>query len=89
MARSKELKQLSLIDDKLETPVVKSADRYIQLVKDASVIKEKKQVQERNLIGLLKKAGKEKILHGGFLIKVATPNAKAKIVMKESTNSKR
>jgi hypothetical protein len=52
MARSKALKQLSLIDDKLETPVVKSADRYIQLVKDASVIKEKKQVQERNLIGL-------------------------------------
>jgi hypothetical protein len=68
--RNKEPKQLSLLDEKLEAPIVKAADRYIELLDEKQRIKERLEIQERNLIGLMHKAGKAKIRHGGRDIEI-------------------
>lgn len=76
--------QQQLFDDKLETPIVQAADRYIGLKEEAGKVKERLDVQGKNLIGLLKRSGKHIIRHGGFLIEVATTDAKDRLKLKKS-----
>jgi hypothetical protein len=80
-------KQLTLIDDKLDPPVVQAADRVIELMKEKKSVKEKLDIQQRNLIGLLNQAGKAKIRHGGFLISVSVTPGKEKISLRELKNA--
>jgi hypothetical protein len=42
-------------------------------------------VQEKNLIGLMQKAMKETIRHGGYLIRLKSSETKNKLVVSEAT----
>jgi len=81
-------KQEKLFDEINDPPLVRAADRVIELREEKKSIEEKLDVQEKNLIGLMKKAKKEKIRHGGYLIQVKLSEARAKISLKEENPSK-
>jgi hypothetical protein len=81
-------KQAKLFDDVNDPPLVRAADRVIELREEKKSMDEKLEVQEKNLISLMKKAKKEKIRHGGYLIQIKLSEAKAKISMKEENSSK-
>lgn len=75
-------KQLSILDEKLDPPIVKAADRFVELSVEKKNVKERLEIQGRNLIGLMHKAGKAKIRHAGHVIEIAL-DAKEKIKMTE------
>lgn len=81
-------KQEKLFDEINDPPLVRAADRVIELREEKKSIDEKLEVQEKNLVGLMKKAKKEKIRHGGYLIQVKLSEAKAKISLKQENLSK-
>ena len=81
-------KQEKLFDEANDPPLVRAADRVIELREEKKSIDEKLEVQEKNLIGLMKRAKKEKIRHGGYLIQIKLSEAKAKISLKEENPSK-
>lgn len=80
-------KQQRLFDEKLDPPLVQSADRVIELRKEKLVVKERLEIQERNLVGLMRKANKSKISHGGFIIEITT-TSKDRLSVKESKKPK-
>jgi len=81
-------KQEKLFDEINDLPLVRAADRVIELREEKKTRNEKLEVQEKNLVGLMKKAKKEKIRHGGYLIQVKLSEAKAKISLKQENPSK-
>lgn len=79
---SRKSKQERIFNENLDPEIVKTADRYIELRKDLKSTKEKLEVQEKNLIGQMRKANKPTIHHGGYTISVST-DVKDKIKVKE------
>jgi len=75
-------KQLPLFTEKLDAPLVKAADRYIELAAEKKKHAERLDVSSRNLLGLMKKAGKARIRHGGFEIAVKEGKPKESISLK-------
>jgi hypothetical protein len=61
-------KQERIFDEKQDPEIVRVADRYIELRKESKLVKEKLEIQEKNLIGLMRKATKPRIEHGGYVI---------------------
>jgi hypothetical protein len=57
-------------EDPLDPEAAKVADRYVQLMKEFQTAKEKRDIQARNLLGLLRKTNRLQVRHGGYLIKV-------------------
>ncbi len=74
--------QLDLIDDSLDNPTARTADRVIELTEELKATKEKLEVQEQSMIGLLRKMKKTQIRHKGYTIKVKLTEAKEKISVK-------
>jgi hypothetical protein len=87
MARGRKL-QLQLIDDIADNLTANVADRVIDLTAELKVVKEKLEIQEKNLLGLLKKAKKIQVRHRGMLIKVKFTESKEKLVIKGKKNTK-
>jgi hypothetical protein len=85
---AKKGKQLSILDEKLDPPIVKSADRYVELILEKKHVKERLDIQGRNLIGLMHKAGKAKIRHAGQVIEI-TMAATEKLKIKPDKPPKR
>lgn len=81
-------KQEKLFDDVNDPPLVRAADQVIELREEKKSIDEKLEGQEKNLIGLMKKAKKEKIRHGGYLIQIKLSESTTKISLKEENPSK-
>jgi hypothetical protein len=79
---AKQGKQQRIFEDKNDPEIVKVADRYIELRKELKSTKEKLTVQEANLIGLMRKATKPRLEHGGYTISIST-DVKDKIKVKE------
>jgi len=75
-------KQEKLFEEVNDPPLLRAADRVIELREEKTIVGEKLEVQENNLIGLMQKAGKEKIRHGGYLIQIRLSEAKNKISLK-------
>jgi len=80
-------KQERLFEEVNDPPLVRAADRVIELRGEKTIIGEKLEVQEKNLIGLMQKAKKEKIRHGGYLIQIKLSEAKTKIALKSISES--
>lgn len=78
----KKLKQQNLFDEKEDPEVARIADRFVELLDEKRKTNEQLDVQQRNLIGMLHKKGKERVRHKGFLIRVTTSKAKEKLVVK-------
>lgn len=81
-------KQERLFDEKLDEPIVKAADRVIELRKEKAAVKERLEIQEKNLIGLMKKTNRSRIHHGGFIIEVSMTDPKEKLKFKEPKKGK-
>jgi hypothetical protein len=58
-------------EDPLDPEAAKIADRYIQLVKEEKQTKERREIQARNLLGLLRKTNRQQVRHGEYLIKIS------------------
>jgi hypothetical protein len=76
-------RQQKLFDDTNDAPLVRAADRVLELREERRSIDEELEIQEKNLIGLMQKAKKDKIRHGGYLIQVKLSEAKSKISLKK------
>jgi len=76
-------KQMQMFPEEKDPQIVKIADRVIELMKESKSMKEKFEVQQNNLIGLMTKMGKAKIRHGGVIIEVKTMDKKEKLKIKE------
>ena len=81
-------KQEKLFEEVNDPPMVRAADRVIELRQEKKSIGEKLEVQENNLIGLMQKSKKEKIRHGGYLIQIKLSEAKNKIMLKQENPAK-
>ena len=57
-------------DDELDPAIAKVADRFIELAEQRKTVKDQYEIQERNLMGMLKKAGLKKVRHAGVLIEI-------------------
>jgi hypothetical protein len=57
-------------EDPLDPEAAKIADRYVELIKQFKSVKERKDIQGRNLLGLMRKTNRQKVRHGGYLITV-------------------
>ena len=57
-------------EDDLDPAITKIADRLIDLHTERKTVKENYEIQEQNLMGMLKKAGLKQIRHGGRIIKI-------------------
>ena len=79
-------KQEKIFDESNDPEIVKIADRYIELRKEFKTTKEKLKIQEKNLVGLMRKATKPTIHHGGYTISVSA-EVKDKIKVKEPKKS--
>jgi len=75
-------KQEKLFDDVNDSPLIRAADRVIELREEKKSIAEKLEAQEQDLIGLMQKAKKETIRHGGYVIQVKLSEPKSKILLK-------
>lgn len=76
-------KQEKLFGEANDSNLVLGANRIIELREEKKNIKKKLEMQENNLIGLMQKAKKEKIRHGGYLIQIKFSEAKSKILLKQ------
>lgn len=76
-------KQEKLFDDTNDPPLVRAADRVIELREEKKRMDEKLGMQEKNLIGLMQKAKKERIRQGGYIIRVRLSEAKTLIAIKK------
>ena len=76
-------------DDKLDPEVAKVADRFIELVKAKKSVKEKFEVQQKNLIGMLNKIGKPRIRHQGCVIEIVHKDESESLKLKEEKKGKR
>ena len=76
-------KQEKFFDEVNDPPLVRAADRVIELRSEKKSISGKLEMQEKNLVGLMRKANKEKIRHGGYVIQVRLSEAKSKISLKK------
>ena len=74
--------QIALIDDTLDNPTAKVADRFIELKQQLDKDKELLDIQEQNLLGLLKKLKKTQIRHKGISIVVKYTAEKEKLAIK-------
>jgi hypothetical protein len=77
-------KQEKMFDEQLNPPLVNAADRYVELKNEQTEVKDRLDAQERNLIGLMKKAGKYKIKHQGKIIEISEIPGKEKLKLKEN-----
>jgi hypothetical protein len=57
-------------NDPLDPELAKVADRFIELTKEKKSVKDRFDIQAKNLTGLLKKAGKPRIRHAGVVIEI-------------------
>jgi hypothetical protein len=76
-------RQQKLFDDANDPPLVRAADRVLELREERKSIDEELEIQEKNLIGLMQKAKKDKIRHGGYVIQLKLSEAKSKISLKK------
>lgn len=76
-------RQQKLFDETNDTPLVRAADRVLELREERKSIDEELEIQEKNLIGLMQKAKKDKIRHGGYLIHIRLSEAKSKLALKK------
>lgn len=76
-------RQQRLFDDTSDTPLLRAADRVLELREERKNIDEALEIQENNLIGLMQKAKRDKIRHGGYLIQMKRSEAKSKLALKK------
>ena len=57
-------------DDPLDPEVAKVADRYVELIGQRDSIKERLEVQQSNLAGMLKKIGRTQVRHKKHIIEI-------------------
>jgi len=75
-------KQEKLFDDVNDSPLSRAADRVLELREEQRTVAEQLQAQEEHLIGLMQKAKKDTIRHGGYVIQVKLSEAKSRITLK-------
>lgn len=75
-------------DDHLDPAIAKVADRFIELTDERKSVKEKYEIQERNLMGMLKKAGLKKIRHAGRIIEINHKDESENLKIKEDKGVK-
>jgi len=74
------MKQPNMFEnDPLDPPLAKAADKVIELREESRTIKERLKIQERNLMGLMVKAKRPKIHHGGKIIEISQIEEKFKL----------
>lgn len=76
-------RQQRLFDDTSDTPLLRAADRVLELREERKNIDEALEIQENNLIGLMQKAKRDKIRHGGYLMQIKLSEAKSKLALKK------
>lgn len=82
--------QQSLYEKDTDDPqIAKIADRVIELRDAEKSAKQKREVQELNLYGLMEKAGKAKVFHKGWEIIAKKTESKRKISFKPQSKPKR
>ena len=79
---AKRTKQERIFPESDDPQIVKVADRYIELRKEEKSVKEKRDIEEKNLIGLMRKATKNRIEYQGYIITVSAEDVD-KIKVKE------
>lgn len=82
MSRRSPLRQETMFPEEKDPAIVKIADRVVELQKEFTASKERKEVQEKSLVGLMKKAGRQKIRHGGMLFEVKETPGKETLKVK-------
>lgn len=75
--------------DEDDPQIAKIADRVIELRDAEKSAKQKREVQELNLFGLMEKAGKSKVFHKGWEITAKKTESKRKISVKPQTKPKK
>ena len=68
--------------DPLDPVIAKIADRYVELVEEKAAVKERLEIQERNLVGKLKEKKLLRVTHKGHILELAHSEAD-KIHMKK------
>jgi hypothetical protein len=56
--------------DPLDPEAAKVADKYIQAVKEQKQSKDRIELSQAKLLGILRKTNRQQIRHGGYLIKI-------------------
>lgn len=83
------MKQSKLFDENLDPEIVKIADRCVELEKEEKASKDKLNIQTKNLIGLMTKANKPRIRHGGYLFEISRSESKEKLKIKAEAKPKK
>lgn len=76
-------RQQKLFDETNDTPLVRATDRVLELREERKSLDEELEIQEKNLIGLMEKAKKDRIRHGGYVIQIRLSEAKSKLALKK------
>ena len=58
-------------EDPLDPEAAKIADKCVTLTKEFNTTKEKRDLQFKLLLGLMRKTNRSQIRHGGYIIKIA------------------
>lgn len=83
------MKQETMFEkDPLDPQLAKVADRYVELLIEKKRNKEAVEIQGKNLIGLMNKAKKLKIRHGGKVIELARVEERSKLKVKDQKPKK-
>jgi hypothetical protein len=75
-------KQIPIFPPESDPKIVQVADRLIEIIDEVETLKEQKEVEEENLISLMKKAGKTIVRHGGRVFEIKETPSKQRIKVK-------
>jgi len=86
--KNRQRKQEQMFPEESDPYIVKVADRVVELKTEKKRTDDKLEVEAKNLLGLMKKAGKPKIRHGGMIFELKETPGKETLKMKEEKAKK-